>query len=65
MAEAVRLTVAEGQRVIADGKVLAEGERFEVDPENAESLVERGLAKRLAGRPPKDAAKRTESDDDE
>lgn len=62
MAETVNLTVAEGERVIAEGAVKTEGERFAVDPESADSLVERGLAERIkAGRPPKDAAKRAES----
>lgn len=59
MADEVRLAVAEGQRVIAEGAVKTEGERFSVDPESAESLLERGLAKRLAGRPPSKAASKT------
>lgn len=51
MAELVKLKVAEGQRVIHGGSILTEGEVFEVDPENAESLVERGIANKSAGRP--------------
>lgn len=40
------LQVAEGQKVLQDGIVYEEGQKFEAGDQNADSLVERGLAEK-------------------
>jgi hypothetical protein len=50
----VNLVVAEGQKILQDGQVFEEGQTFEAGDQNAESLVERGLAEKpKVGRPRK------------
>lgn len=42
----VTLQVAEGQKVLQGGVVYEAGETFQAGDENADSLVERGLAEK-------------------
>jgi hypothetical protein len=52
--------VATGGSVVVDGKVVEEGEEFEVLPDAADALVEEGNA----AKPSSKAAKQAKSDDD-